>query len=68
MSRKDINTTAFDIVQQAIGEKPPLSPKQIATQESGRKGGRIRMAALTPEQRADMARVAATARWKKTPN
>lgn len=67
MSRKDINTIAFDIVQQAIGETPPLSPKQIATQESGRKGGLSRMGALTPEQRADMARVAAAARWKKTP-
>jgi len=65
MSRKDINTTAFDVVQQAIGEIAPPSAKQVATQAAGKKGGKARMSALTPEQRADMARLAATARWKK---
>ena len=65
MPRKDINTTAFDIVQQATGEVPPLTLRQVASKKGGLKGGVARMAALTPEQRADMARLAATARWKK---
>lgn len=65
MSRKDINTTAFDIVQQAVGETPPPTPRQVASKKGGLKGGAARMATLTPEQRADMARLAATVRWKK---
>lgn len=32
----------------------------------GLKGGKARAANLTPEQRAEIARVAAQARWKKT--
>ena len=31
----------------------------------GRKGGPARSAALTPEQRSEIARAAAAARWKK---
>jgi hypothetical protein len=33
---------------------------------SGRKGGAARSAKLTPEQRSEIARVAADARWKKS--
>ena len=36
-----------------------------ARRESKRKGGAARAAALTPEQRAEIASVAAAARWKK---
>ncbi|HXW28430.1 MAG TPA: hypothetical protein VEK55_03620 [Xanthobacteraceae bacterium] len=32
----------------------------------GSKGGRSRAAILTPEQRAEIARIAAQARWKKS--
>jgi hypothetical protein len=31
----------------------------------GKKGGKSRMAALTPEQRSELARKAARARWSK---
>lgn len=31
----------------------------------GLKGGKVRANKLTPEQRSDIARIAATARWKK---
>lgn len=34
-------------------------------QPGGLKGGKARAKKLTPEQRADIARIAATARWKK---
>ena len=69
MSRKDINTTAFDIVQQAIGEvvPEPIDDKKKAAQESGRrgglKGGTARAATLTPEQRSEIAKKAAAKRW-----
>ena len=69
MSRKDINMTAFDIVQQATGEvvPEPIDDKEKAAQESGRrgglKGGTARAATLTPEQRSEIAKMAAAKRW-----
>lgn len=33
--------------------------------KGGRKGGKARASKLTPEQRSEIARTAATARWKK---
>ena len=67
--RKDFTQTALSVVQQATGEAQALVPTE--RQASGRKGGVVggaaRAAKLTPEQRADIARVAAQARWKKTP-
>jgi hypothetical protein len=71
MSRKDINTTAFDIVQQAIGEvvPEPIDDKKKAAQESGRrgglKGGTARATTLTSEQRSEIAKNAAAKRWAK---
>lgn len=68
MKRKDINQTAFSIVQQAIGEvdTPSVDPKKKAAQESGRRGGLIggavRASKLTPEQRTKIAKKAAAKR------
>jgi len=42
------------------------SPKIARARKGGHKGGPARAAALTPEQRAEIARVAAEARWKKS--
>lgn len=73
MPRKDFSQIAFDVVQQAIGEvvPEPIDDKKKAAQESGRrgglKGGTARAATLTPKQRSEIAKVAASARWKKTP-
>jgi len=73
MPRKDFSQIAFDVVQQAVGEvvPEPIDDKKKAAQESGRrgglKGGTARATALTPEQRSEIAKVAASARWKKTP-
>ena len=69
MSRKDLNQTAFSIVQQATDETPPapIDDKKKAAQESGRrgglKGGIARAATLTSEQRSEIAKKAAAKRW-----
>jgi hypothetical protein len=55
----DINTLAYKIVQQSIGEEP-IKKKQPATA----KRGHARAAALTPEKRKAIAKKAASARWK----
>lgn len=57
----------FDI---AIGEaEDTVSPKKRAASVRGRsgglKGGKARARALTSAERSDIARLAATARWKK---
>ena len=58
----DVNTLAFKIVQQSIGELP-IKKKQPATAQRGLK----RAAALTPERRKAIAKKAAAKRWAKTP-
>jgi hypothetical protein len=66
--RKDFTQIAFDVVRQATGDTPkraPASPKSIASSKGGKTGGRTRMDALTPEQRIELAKQAASARWAK---
>ena len=53
----DINTLAYKIVQQSIGEEP-IKKKQPATA----KRGQSRAAALTPVKRKEIAKKAADAR------
>ena len=55
----DINTLAYKIVQQSIGELP-IKKKQPATANRGK----ARAAKLTPERRKAIAVKAAAARWK----
>jgi hypothetical protein len=55
----DINTLAKSIVDQATGEKPK---KKI--QPATAKRGHARAAVLTGEQRAEIAKKAAAARWE----
>jgi hypothetical protein len=71
--RMDINELAFHLVAKTTGQLPPDEPKpmtpiQAAASAMGKvggpKGGKARAAALTPEQRAEIARKAALARWK----
>jgi hypothetical protein len=66
MPRKDINQTAFDIVQQAAGER--IVPEESAKAAAGRKGGLIggakRAQTLSPEKRSAAAKKAAEARWR----
>ena len=66
---RDSNQLAKLIVDIATGEtedtvsaaKQKPSNKRVG----GQKGGKSRAAALTPEQRQDIAKLAARARWKK---
>jgi len=60
--KKDINQTAFSIMQQATGEvaKPP------AKVDGRSAGGISRALKQSSDERIDLARIAATARWKKS--
>ncbi|MSQ06685.1 MAG: hypothetical protein EXR54_01955 [Dehalococcoidia bacterium] len=75
----DFAVTAFRVVQEATseGEEPQPEPAQPKPQEApgknpnavalgrlgGQKGGKARAAKLTPEQRSEIAKKAAQARW-----
>ena len=61
----DANQLAKRIVDIATGEEEDSKPLESARQ-GGLKGGPARAKALTPEQRAEIASTAASARWKKT--
>jgi hypothetical protein len=66
---KDLNQSAYDIVQQATGqvEKPEEKEKNPAAVSLGRlgglKGGKARATKLTPEKRKEIAKKAAQKRW-----
>jgi hypothetical protein len=74
----DFAVTAFRVVQEATGQVEPKSeetepelvegknPHAVALGRlGGLKGGKARFEKLTPEQRKEIARKAAKARWKK---
>lgn len=68
---RDANQLAKMIADISTGEiKDAVSESKKDTKTQGRpgglKGGTARAKTLTPEQRTDIARVAATARWKKS--
>jgi hypothetical protein len=55
------------IVDIATGQvkEPEETKSEKRARDAGKKGGPARSASLTPEQRSEIARVAAAARWKK---
>lgn len=67
---RDPNQLAKMIVDIATGEMDDTvsesKKKPSAKRKGGLKGGKARARLLTPQQREDIARVAARARWKKT--
>lgn len=65
---RDANQLAKMIVDIATGEAPKAEETKLTKRASvaGSKGGPARAAALTPEQRSQIAHVAASARWKKS--
>lgn len=70
--RKDFTQIAFGVVQEATGDAPPeeeVDAKKKAAIESGRKGGKkggaSRAKKLTAQERSEIARKAAEARWSK---
>ncbi|QHN03493.1 histone H1 [Granulicella sp. WH15] len=69
---RDLNQLAKMVVDIAIGEAEDTesakmrSPESVRGRSGGLKGGKARAAALPPDKLADIARLAATARWKKS--
>ncbi len=68
----DLNRLAASIVADATSEEPepdPYEGKNAAAVELGRqgglKGGKARAEKLTPEERSEIARKAAQARWRR---
>jgi hypothetical protein len=75
----DFAVTAFRVVQEATGQTEP-KPEQTEPESvegknphavalgrlGGLKGGKARASKLTAEQRKEIARKAAEARWKRT--
>jgi len=64
----DLIGNAVRVMQIATGEVEEefyTDGKDPAAKELGRKGGKVRAEKLTPEQRSEIARRAAEARWKK---
>ena len=64
---QDVNVLAANIVEEATSESGK-NPHAVALGRlGGKKGGKARAARLTPEQRREIARKAANARWRKRP-
>ena len=69
---RDLNSLAKSIVDDATSDEPRNKPEDDGKdpaavalgRKGGLKGGKARAAKLTPEERSDSARKAATARWK----
>jgi hypothetical protein len=64
---RDPNQLARAIVDIATGEahEMPSRVRQARARKAGLTGGPARAMKLTPEQRSEIARAAAAARWKK---
>ena len=68
----DPNELAKRLVSEATGTEPKYDPNEgkdpaavALGRKGGLKGGKARAASMTPEQRSEAARKAATARWQK---
>lgn len=61
----DVIGNAVKIARIATGEDPEEPPME-AKQRAGKAGAKARAKSLTPQQRSDIAHVAAEARWKKS--
>lgn len=63
----DPNELAARVVGELTGQRPKRRRKNPAAvalgRKGGKKGGKARAAALTPEQRSEIARKAAAKRW-----
>lgn len=66
----DANELAASVVARATGSAPKArkNPAAVALgRRGGLKGGAARAAALSPEERSEIAKRAAAARWKRVP-
>jgi len=70
---RDPSQLAYNVVREAVGDEEKYEPtKQEKNPHAvalgrlgGRKGGTARAAKLTPEERSEIARKAALARWRR---
>lgn len=62
---RDTNQLAKRIIDIATGEEPEEEVNE-ARSKAGKKGAKARARSLTPEERSEIASVAAAARWKKS--
>lgn len=63
---RDANQLAKSIVDIATGEAKGGESKAKGQQLGGKKGGAARTKSLSAEERSEIARIAAAARWKKS--
>jgi hypothetical protein len=64
----DVIGNAVKVMRIATGEETEeLDPAKSAAAELGSRGGKARAARMTPERRTEIAKKAATARWKGYP-
>lgn len=61
----DLNQIAHRIVRESTEPKAVETAAQISGRKGGLKGGKARASKLAPEERTEIARKAATARWGK---
>jgi hypothetical protein len=61
----DVIGNAVRVMRIATGEAEEDFGKVPKRATGGRKGGKARASALSPQQRSEIARTAAAARWKK---
>ena len=59
----DVVGCAVTVMRIATGEQKETGYKQSGRREGGKAGGEARAGKLTPEQRSDIARKGAAARW-----
>jgi hypothetical protein len=64
----DVIGNAVRVMRIATGEEAEAyegEGKDAAARDMGKRGGKARAEVMTPERRAEIARAAAAARWKK---
>ncbi|MDQ3023918.1 MAG: RNA-binding protein [bacterium] len=66
-NKSDYAETAHKVFRKSIGESEPADaqPKNAAAVEMGSKGGKARAANMSADQRKEVAKKAAAARWGK---
>ena len=64
--KRDINQTAFAVVQQATQTELAKNPAAVALGRlGGLKGGKARKESLSAKRRVEIAKKAAVTRWKR---
>lgn len=61
----DLNRMAYRIVRESTEPKVAETQAQVSGRKGGLKGGKARATKLTAEERSEIARKAALARWSK---